>query len=87
MTDINLLIDILGWVGVAALLVAYALVSMKRLDGDSFAYQALNLAGSGLLIVNSFYYGAYPSVGVNIAWIGIAIFTLTRKGAVSRRAA
>jgi hypothetical protein len=83
---INILIDILGWVGVAALIVAYALVSIKRLDGDSFAYQALNLAGSGLLIVNSFYYGAYPSVGINIAWIGIGIFALTRKKIASREA-
>ncbi|HJW82993.1 MAG TPA: hypothetical protein VJ754_01695 [Anaerolineae bacterium] len=77
--DNPILIDITGWVGVAALLVAYALVSTKRLAGDSTAYQLLNLLGSALLIVNSFYYGAYPSVGVNIAWVGIAVYVLTRK--------
>jgi len=75
----NLWIDILGWIGVAALLTAYALVSMKKLGGDSLAYQLLNLVGGGLLIVNSYYYGAYPSVGINLAWIGIAIFTLSRR--------
>lgn len=79
MTDGNFLIDIAGWVGVAALLAAYALVSTKRLAGDSTAYQLLNLFGSAVLIVNSFYYGAYPSVGVNVAWIGISIYALTRK--------
>jgi hypothetical protein len=73
----------MGWVGVVGLLVAYALVSIKKLDGDSAAYQALNLAGSGLLIINSFHYGAFPSVGINVAWIGIAIFTLSRKWIVS----
>ena len=75
----NLSIDIVGWCGVATLLIAYGLISTKKLEGDSFIYQFLNLAGSALLIINSFYYGAYPSVGVNMAWIGIAIFALTRK--------
>jgi len=85
MTDNNVLIDIAGWVGVAALLAAYALVSTKRLAGDSAAYQLLNLLGSALLIVNSFYYKAYPSVGVNIAWIGISIYALTRKRLSDRK--
>ena len=39
----------------------------------------LSLTGGALLIVNSFYYGAYPSVGVNVIWIGIALFTLSRR--------
>ena len=75
---INTLIDFLGWLGAAALLVAYGMVSSKRLAGDSATYQMLNAAGSGLLIVNSFYYGAFPSVGVNAIWVGIGIFTLAR---------
>jgi hypothetical protein len=72
----NLLIDIIGWVGAVALLAAYGLVSAKRLEGNSVRYQLLNLLGGGLLILNSFYYGAYPSVGVNVVWIVIAIVTL-----------
>jgi hypothetical protein len=75
----SLTIDVFGWSGVAALLIAYGLVSTKKLEGDSTIYQLLNLAGSALLIINSFYYGAYPSVGVNIAWVGIAVFALTRR--------
>jgi hypothetical protein len=72
----NLLIDIIGWVGAVALLAAYGLVSARRLEGNSIRYQLLNLLGGGFLIVNSFYYGAYPSVGVNVVWIAIAILTL-----------
>ena len=64
--------------GVCALLVAYGLVSTRRIEGDSVAYQLLNLAGAALLIVNSFYYGALPSVGINLVWIGIAVYTLVR---------
>jgi hypothetical protein len=77
--ETNLLIDITGWVGVALLLIAYALVSIKKLEGDALVYQSLNLTGGALLIVNSFYYGAFPSVGINIAWIGIAVLTIYRK--------
>lgn len=73
-----LLIDIAGWTGVLLVLVAYALVSLKRVAGDSPAYQLLNLSGAALILFNSFVYGAYPSVGINIAWIGIAMFTLIR---------
>lgn len=72
----DLLSDVLGWAGAAVLLGAYVLVSSKRLEGDSLAYQLLNLAGSALLIVNSAYYGAYPSVGVNVIWIAIAALTI-----------
>ena len=77
---LDLLSDILGWVGAALLLLAYALVSIKKLEGDSVAYQLLNLLGSAFLIVNSAYYGAYPSVGVNVVWIGIAAFAIFRAG-------
>ncbi|RLC64713.1 MAG: hypothetical protein DRI48_07450 [Chloroflexi bacterium] len=74
--NVGTLVDVAGWTGAAALLLAYALVSTRKLEGDSALYQLLNLAGSALLIVNSFYYGAYPSAGVNVVWIGIAVYAL-----------
>ncbi|MDP3186637.1 MAG: hypothetical protein Q8M58_15365, partial [Anaerolineales bacterium] len=70
---------ITGWLGVALFLVAYALVSTRKLEGDSVIYQVMNILGGILLITNSFYYRAMPSVGVNVAWIGIANFALARK--------
>lgn len=78
----NLVLDVLGWIGVAALLLAYGLVSVRKLEGDSALFQLLNLAGSALLMANSFYYGAYPSVAVNVAWVGIGVFAL---GRIARR--
>ena len=74
----TLLLELAGWLGTAALLLAYALVSTRRLPGDSPRYQALNLAGGGLVLVNSFYHGAMPSVAVNVFWIAIALFALGR---------
>jgi hypothetical protein len=74
----NIFLELSGWLGTAALLLAYALVSARRLPGDSPRYQALNLAGGALVLVNSFYHGAMPSVAVNAFWIAIALFALSR---------
>ena len=73
-----LLLDILGWLGAATLLAAYAMVSTRRWAGDSVPYQLFNLGGSVLLMANTLYYGAYPSAFVNVFWIGIALFTLRK---------
>ena len=72
--------DAIGWVGAAALLVAYAMVSHKKLEGDSATYQLLNISGSLLLAANTIFYGSYPSTFVNLIWAGIAVFSIvTRK--------
>ena len=77
--------DTIGWVGAAALLVAYAMVSSRKWEGHSSAFQLLNIGGSALLAANTIFYGAYPSTFVNIIWAAIAIFTIaTNKRASSR---
>lgn len=76
-------IDLLGWTGAAALLSAYWMVSTHRTDGASISYQALNVIGSALVLMNSLYYGAFPSVAVNGMWIVIGVYAL---GTASRRA-
>jgi hypothetical protein len=75
-----MLVDIVGWIGVAVLLIAYGLISTKRMEGDDVGYQVLNIVGAILLVINSSHYGAYPSVGVNVVWTGIAIYALVRRG-------
>jgi hypothetical protein len=72
------LIDVVGWLGVVVLLLAYWMVSTKRMEGSGIAFQLLNIAGAAALIVNSLYYGALPSVGVNVAWIAIGSYALVR---------
>jgi hypothetical protein len=69
-------VNVLGWVGVVALLSAYWLVSTQKALGNSTTYQGMNLLGAMLVLVNSSYYGAYPSVGVNAAWIAIGAYAL-----------
>ena len=76
---IETFVDIFGWIGAILLLLAYGLVSKKRLEGDSICYQLLNAIGSVLLITNSYYYKAFPSVAVNVIWISIACMTIFRR--------
>ena len=72
-------IDYLGWLGAAALVAAYWLVSTRKTTGDSTRYQVLNLIGGALVLINSLYYGAYPSVAVNSLWVAIGLYSLTAR--------
>ena len=80
--QLELIIDIVGWLGAIVLLAAYGAVSRGITQGTSFKYQLLNAIGSVCLLVNSTYYRAFPSSFVNFIWIGIAIVTIlnNRKG-------
>ena len=77
--SIKLLIDILGWTGSILYLLAYALVSAKKTDGDSLLYQGLNIIGGILLVVYTLALGAYATTGLNAVWVVIGLFTLGRK--------
>jgi len=76
---IDLIINILGWIGTILYLIAYALVSMKKVEGDSVLYQGTNILAGLLLIINTLYLQAYPSAGLNVAWVGIGLFTLGQR--------
>ncbi len=76
--DLKWWIDAVGWVGSVEVVVAYALISTKKLDGESFWYQMLNLTGAIFLIVNTYYYHAYPSTFINVVWLFIAVIALSK---------
>jgi hypothetical protein len=75
--------DAIGWTGAAFLLVAYAMVSSKKLEVDSTAYQLLNIIGSLFLVANTIFYRAYPSSFVNVIWAGIAVFSIAARRLLS----
>lgn len=72
----QLLIDVLGWVGSIEVIAAYGLNSYQKLKSDSILFQVLNLTGGAFLIINTVYYGAYPSTFINVVWVLIAITAL-----------
>ncbi|MEQ9302153.1 MAG: hypothetical protein RIF33_26470 [Cyclobacteriaceae bacterium] len=78
----QLIIDIIGWIGSFEVILAYGLNSYQKIKSDSLLYQLLNLTGGIFLIINTVYYGAYPSTAINAVWMviaTIAIASLIRK--------
>ena len=70
--------EIVGWYGILAIIIAYALVSFQFVRPDDFMFQLLNLTGSLGIIVYSLYKKAYASVFLNIFWCIIATVVLLR---------
>ncbi len=73
------LIDILGWTGSILYLLAYALVSAKKTEGDSVLYQGINIFAGSLLVIYTVALGAYATTGLNAVWVAIGFLTLGRK--------
>lgn len=75
----NLLINLLGWTGSILYLLAYALVSAKKTEGDSLLYQGMNILAGVLLVIYTLALDAYATTGLNAVWVAIGLFTLGRK--------
>ena len=60
----NLLIEIAGWIGAALVVIAYFLITYKKLDRESKIYHAMNLVGGLLTGVNAAINQAYPSTAL-----------------------
>lgn len=73
----EIVINVIGWMGTGLLLGAYALLTTGRLAAGT-TFQVMNLLGGVLLLLNSGYYGAWPSVGLNLAWVTIGTAGLVR---------
>jgi hypothetical protein len=71
-------VEIIGWAGSIIVLIAYALNSYKKLKSDSVPFQVMNLIGGISLIVYSVYKDAFANTFINIAWVLIAIVTITK---------
>jgi hypothetical protein len=73
-----ILVNVVGWIGMALLISAYCLVTVGRLHGPGLTFQLMNLVGGGALMVNSAYYGAWPSAALNLVWVVIGTVGLAR---------
>lgn len=73
-----MIVEIIGWAAAVLILASYVLLSLGRIEAQSTAYQGMNIVGAAGFIVNSGYNGAIPSAVLNIVWMGIGLFALTR---------
>lgn len=83
MSAIEILIEAAGWAGAGLILVAYLLLSMERVTGQSVLYQGMNVVGAAGFVVNGWYHGALPSASLNVIWMaigGIALWRIRTRG-------
>ena len=83
MTGTELLVEIAGWSGAVLILLAYLLLSMGRLTGQSALYQAMNVVGAAGFVINGGWHRALPSASLNVVWalIGaVALWRILRSG-------
>jgi hypothetical protein len=73
------LTQLLGWLGTLLILLAYFLVSFKKIDVNSRNFQLMNLIGALTLGVHVYYQKSWPALFLEIVWGGIALVSLLRK--------
>ena len=67
--------DILGWIGMSLVLIAYILLSTNRIDNGRL-YQVLNLLASLFMAIGVFLKNAWFSFALQIIWGIVAIVAL-----------
>ncbi len=65
-----------GWLGALGTVVAYGLVSRRKVEPSSAVFQSLNLSGAALLAVSAAASGAWPAVAANFVWVLISVLAL-----------
>jgi hypothetical protein len=81
-TPLEIAVEVVGWAGALLILLAYVLVTIGRLTGQSPAFQWMNLLGAAGFIVNGWWHHALPSTALNVVWMmfaGVALWRLWKK--------
>jgi len=66
------------WVAALLILGSYGLLSFGKIQARSPIYQLMNILGALGFIVNCVWNGAWPSVALNVVWVGIGAYALRR---------
>ena len=72
------IVDILGWYGLIAILLAYILTSFQVIDIGSIWFPLLNGSGALGIIRASLLHKAYQPALLNIIWFVVAVIVLIR---------
>ena len=86
MTAVQLAVEVAGWTGAALILLAYGLLSAGKLDGQSRAYQWMNVGGAVGFVITGWWHGALPSTALNVVWMligGFALWRIARRSSTS----
>ena len=84
MMPLELLIEMLGWIASVLIVGSYALNITGKLPASSKIYVLANIIGGIFFVVNTYYHHAYPSMFVNVIWVIIAIYMISKKKSNSK---
>ncbi len=82
MSAVEIAVEIAGWTGAGLILLAYLLLSMGKVTGQSPLYQGMNIVGAAGFIINGWWHGALPSAVLNVIWMmigGVALWRIVAK--------
>jgi paired small multidrug resistance pump len=65
--------DILGFVGVFIVLLAYGLQQTRRIDGNGLVYPTINLIGAALILVSLSFKPNMPAIVMEVAWLVMSV--------------
>ncbi|MEK7655885.1 MAG: hypothetical protein AAB386_04380 [Patescibacteria group bacterium] len=71
-------IEVFGWYGTVAIILAYAMVSFSFISATSVWYQILNATGALGIVMVSFYKKTYQPGVLNIIWTIIAVIAILK---------
>ena len=72
-----MIFDILGWIGMILVLIAYVLLSIKKIDNGK-TYQVLNLLAAIFMAIGVYPKNAWFSFALQVIWGLIAIVALIK---------
>ena len=75
----NILIEMMGWIASVLIVGSYALNITGKLPASSKTYVLANIIGGIFFVVNTYFHKAYPSMFVNVIWVIIAIYMISKK--------
>ncbi len=70
--------DVVGMAGVGSILLAYALLQMDRVRGDTLGYQLLNLFGALAVLVSLLQEFNLSAFVIETAWVAISAWGIVR---------
>ena len=70
--------DIIGTLGVAVIILTYAMLQLGRIRSEQVLYSILNAVGASLILVSLYFDFNFPSVVVEAFWLLISIFGIAK---------
>ncbi len=72
----KIFVEILGWYGTLAIIMAYILVSFSFISAHSILFQILNGTGAIGIVIISLYKKAYQPAVLNVIWTLVALIAI-----------